>query len=136
MAFGDCIGEFIGACWREGIVARGNARLKKVRGIGVHFMVVGEHVGLPGVICLNSSPAFGMLDKYPVAVEIKPVVVGASARPDFSMFPVFGVGNEVFAAVHVCPVCKAAEAIGIGYGVEQDDGVGEEVVYGRTLRRR
>ena len=26
-------------------------------------------------------PAFGMLDEDPVAVEIKPVVVGASTRP-------------------------------------------------------
>ena len=135
MAFGDCSGEFIGACRGEGIVARGYARLKEVSGIGVHFMVVGEHVGLPGVECLNPPPAFGMLDKYPVAVEVKPVVVGASTRPDFSMFPVFGVGNELFAAVGVCPVCKAVKAVGIGYGVEQDDGVGEEVVYGGTLRR-
>ena len=135
MVFGNCSGEFIGACWRERIVARGNARLKKVSEIGVHFMVVGEHVGLPGVKCFNPPSAFGMLDKYPVAVEVKPVVVGAPARPDFSMFPVFGVGNDLFAAVHVCPVCKATEAIGIGYGVEQDDGVGEEVVYGGTLRR-
>ena len=51
------------------------------------------------------------------------------------MLAVFGIGNEVFAAVHVCPVCKATEAVGIGYGIEQDDGVGEQVVYGGTLRR-
>ena len=135
VALGDLRRESIGARRGERVVARGNARRKKERGLRVHLVVIREHIGFPGVVDLDPPPAFGLLQPQPVAVEIKPIVVGAAARPDFAVLSVLGIRNEVFAAVGISPVCKPAEAIRVQHRVEQDDGIGEEAVDGSPLGR-
>ena len=54
-------------------------------------MVIRHHIGQPPAVKLQSVAAFHLRQGKPVAVEIKPIMVGASPRPDFIVLAVVGV---------------------------------------------
>ncbi len=61
-----------------------------------------------------------MLVGQPVAVEVKPVVVGSPIGNRLSVFAVIGVGAGHLSAMAVGPVGKAIKAIGIKHGVKNN----------------
>src|SRR5690625_3335227 len=69
--------------WCSGVGPFWYARLEKVGGVGTHLVLIGEHMGAPLLKFVDTAPAFGMLNRHPVTVQIKPVVVGSAVRPHF-----------------------------------------------------
>ena len=67
--------------------------------------------------------AFHVLSGEPVAVEVKPVMVETSARPDFVELTRVGIGHKVFAFMLVGPGGETLESIGIKRWIEQDDSI-------------
>ena len=67
-----------------------------------------------------------MHDIYPVAVQVKPVVVAASTRPAFRMFAVEAAVVDVTdAPVGIDPFGETFLSVGIAYGVDEENAAGE-----------
>ncbi len=104
--------------------ARRNSGLKEEGGVGSHFMMVGQYLREPFVEFCYPTFAFRMLHQQPVAVQIKPIVIGTSARPVFIKFPALRVGNQyIFTFMDICPVCKAIQSIRVNTGVNQNNSI-------------
>jgi len=54
-----------------------------------------------------------MYVKEPIPIQIKPIVISPSARPDLIEFSTVGVGGRGAVLVHVSPGAEAVEAIRI-----------------------
>ena len=83
--------------WGQRVDARRDAGLKKEGAVGAHLMEVQVHVRKPTLEHAYAISGFWMLHRQPVAVEVKPVVVGTSSRPGLIEFalrwiPVHDVG--------------------------------------------
>ena len=128
MFLGHLFGEGLIGLRGEGVDHFGDTGLEEVSAVDVaHFVVVGDDVGLPVVEEFEAALGLGVDGGEPVAVEVEPVVVGAAIGPAFLVLAITAVGAGVLAAVAVGPGGEALEAVGIQAGVEDDDGVFEEV---------
>ena len=61
-----------------------------------------------------------MLYGQPVAVEVKPVVVGAASRPGFVQFALGRVTVHIICLVGVNPRSKSVEAVGIDGRIKKE----------------
>ena len=93
--------------------ARRDAWLKKEGAVGAHFVEVQVHVRQPALEYTYAISGFRMLHRQPVAVEVKPVVVGSTSRPGLVEFALCRVAVHVIGFVGVDPGSKAVESIGI-----------------------
>src|SRR5690625_5130828 len=97
--------------WCSGVGPFWYARLEKVGGVGTHLVLIGEHMGAPLLKFVDTAPAFGMLNRHPVTVQIKPVVVGSAVRPHFVELPGDRIGHRGRTFMHVRPGGKAIQSI-------------------------
>ena len=118
---------------RQGIGAFGFARHEEVIAVAALLMEIKLDVGLPAVEQGQSALALGVLVGQPVAVEVKPVVIGAAVGHVFPVLAIVGVGAGHQPPMTVGPVGKAVQAIGIEHGVENDHHVLELGLQGRVL---
>ncbi len=121
---------------RERMGARGYAGLEEEGRIAAHLVVVGQNIGLPGVVLRHAALAFGVLCVEPVAVQVEPVMIRASAGPHLVVLARRRVGHGRDAFMGIDPTGKAVAAIGIDAGVEQNDALAQQRVNARALRRR
>ncbi len=112
------------------------ARHEKERGVGAHLVVVRQHVGLPLVKGLDAPATLRVLQQQPVAVDVKPVVVGATPWPDFVVLAVLRIAGQVQVLVHVGPGGKALKTVGIVARIEQNDRLVEQALHLRALPGR
>ena len=59
----------------------------------------------------------------PVAVEVKPVVVGATVGDGLRVLTIVCIEARVYPPVRVAPVGKSIEAVRVEHWVENDDDV-------------
>ena len=107
----DFLGQlevFLGGQWMH---ARRDARLKKEGAVGAHLVEVQVHVRQPALEYTYAISGFRMLHRQPVAVEVKPVVVGTSSRPGLVEFALCWIAVHVVGLVGVDPGSKAVETI-------------------------
>jgi len=128
VVFAEGFGEGNVLAGSEGVQAICDARGEEVGEGTSHFVVVEGELGSPVHPDRVASDGFWLGEGEPVAVEVEPVVVGASAGPGFESFSVLGVGAGVLAAVVVGPVGEAVATVGVEVGDKDDDGVFEDVV--------
>ena len=91
--------------------ARRDAWLKKEGAVGAHFVEVQVHVRQPALEYTYAISRFRMLHRQPVAVEVKPVVVGSTSRPGLVEFALCWIPVHVIRLMGVDPGSKAVESI-------------------------
>lgn len=84
-------------------------------------MVVGLHVGPPFVEEADTVTRLGENGRKPVAVQVEPVMVEASAGPDLIVFAVERVWYRGLSPVHVGPVRMPVAPVWVYDGVHGDD---------------
>ena len=106
------------------VIGLGGGR-EVVRLIDALLVEVDVDVGEPAVEERDALLRLLLRQPCPVAVEVEPVVVGASARPRLAVLP--GVGVGVRRAPHplVVPDHVAVASVRVDTRIEDDNGVGE-----------
>ena len=120
MILADLGGQFLIDGWCEGVGTLRFSRHKKEVAVTTLLVKIELHVGLPGVEQGKPAAAFWVLVGQPVAIEVKPVVVGSPIGNRLSVLAVIGVGAGHLSAMAVGPVGKAIKAIGIKHGVKNN----------------
>ena len=113
-------GQFLidGRC--EGVGALRFARHEKEIAVTALLVKIELHIGLPGVKQGESAATFGVLMGQPVAIEVKPVVIGSPIGNILPVLAVIGVRTGDLPAMAIGPVCEAVEAVGIEHGVKNN----------------
>src|SRR5699024_5710839 len=101
--------------------AFGNARLEKIRAVVAHLMLIGDHVRTAAAVRRTALFGLGVKHRQTVAVEIDTVVVGAAIGPAFRMLAIIGLCRRILSAMHVVPVRKAIQAVGVELRLHDDD---------------
>ena len=91
--------------------ARRDTWLKKEGAVGAHLVEVQVHVRQPALEYTYAISGFRMLHRQPVAVEVKPVVVGSTSRPCLVEFALRWIPVHDVSFVGVDPRSKAVESI-------------------------
>ena len=89
-------------------------------------MVISDDIGKPLMVEFKTVLAFYMHGQIPVAVEVKPVVIGAAAGPYFVVLAVVRVGNERSCFVLIDPTHKTVATVGIQNGFDKNEGFVQE----------
>src|SRR5690606_9984716 len=105
------------------MVSAGHSRLKKEGIVGAHLMKIEHNVWLRFLNFRYSAPGFRMLDRQPVPVEIKPIMVRPCSWPDFIQLPVVGIAVHMVTFMGIDPGGKTVNAVGIDCRIKQQDNI-------------
>ena len=94
------------------------ARHEEESRIASHFVMIGQNVGFPLVIELYTGLRFGLLRHQPITIEVEPIMIGASVGPNLAELTRGRVAHQILPFVHVYPLTKPLQTIGIEGRVE------------------
>ena len=122
VAFAEDFAPLANFGWK-GFVKRRSSGEEKIRAVEPHFMEVHMHLGHPVPVDLDSVLGFLLSLPRPVSIEVKIIMIGAPARPRFSMFISLrvGVGRNRCGAVD--PTDIALTAVRVLRWVNDNDDV-------------
>ena len=95
--------------------------IKIKTGVGPHFMMICLHIRAPFVEEVHPVSGLWKCSKEPISVQIKPIVIGSAAWPDFIVFSIIGISNWWKGFVHIGPVGMAISSIRINYRIQQNN---------------
>jgi len=103
------------------VYAGGYARHEEEGRISAHFVMIGEHVGLPFLENTYTALTFIELCRQPVAVQVKPIVITSTPGPGLSVLAIGRISRQVFVFVGIDPGGESVETIGVEAGIKNDD---------------
>ena len=109
-----------------------HAGLKEIGRVAAHLMEVGHDVGAPAVVLRDACSRLRMGQEKPVAVQVKPVVIGTPAGPDFVVLAIVRVPDRAGALVAIGPLRESAQAIRIDRGLHENDRIRQERLDGAS----
>ena len=121
MIAADALGQLLVDSRCQRVHTTGLARHEEKSSIGTHLMVIRKNIGSPFVKHPNAPLTFRMLNRQPVSVEVKPVMICTSTGPYLPILPIGRVRGQVCIFVHICPGRKTLHTIWVETRIQQDD---------------
>ena len=98
-----------------------------------HLVMVTYHVRHPVEVHCNGILALRVLAHQPVTVAVCPIMVGTAAWPRLRELTGTCIRYVVVAVGGIYPIGKTVDAVGIKTGIDDDDGVFQNILNGRVF---